>query len=423
MRKQQAILRETMQRLDLTRTAFADRIGVSRRALDTWLLPEGSNGHRAMPEVVGRLIASLPGAAAEVGNASGLRERLGASGRPHLLSVDVFDRALAEDVMRVAESMEPIARRAKVTRVLEGAVLGNLFFEPSTRTRVSFGAAFCRLGGSVCDTTGFTFSSMAKGESIADTSRVISGYVDAIVVRHPEQGSVAQFAAATHVPVINGGDGVGEHPTQALLDLYTIRREFARLGKKLDGAHVAMVGDLKHGRTVHSLIKLLSLYRNLRITLVAPASLEMPRDLVEAARARGHRIREHSSLAALKQPDILYATRIQRERMSGEGLEAYPESFRVDRALVGARCARDTVILHPLPRDSAPGANDLSSDLDRDPRLAIFRQTDAGIPVRMAIFAILLGVDHLVARSLRDAPWASPARLGPNDAAFHRLGG
>ena len=420
MGKQQAILRQSMEQLDLTRTAFADRLGVSRRALDTWLLPEDSTGHRAMPDVVARLIASLASPAHE--GASDLRERLSAaSGRPQLLSVDVFDRELVEDFMRVAESMEPIARRQKVSRVLEGAVLGNLFFEPSTRTRVSFGAAFCRLGGSVCDTTGFTFSSMAKGESIADTSRVISGYVDAIVVRHPEQGSVAQFAAATHVPVINGGDGIGEHPTQALLDLYTIRREFARLGKKIDGASVTVVGDLKHGRTVHSLIKLLSLYKNLRITLIAPKSLEMPRDLVEAARARGHRIREDSSLDALKQPDILYATRIQKERMSGEGVEAFPENFRVDRALVKARCAEDTVIMHPLPRDSTPGANDLSSDLDRDPRLAIFRQTDAGIPVRMALFAILLGVDHLVERSMRDAPWTSPARLGPTDAAFHRL--
>ena len=422
MAKQQVILRESMERLDLTRTAFADRLGVSRRALDTWLLPEDSSGHRAMPDVVARLIASLAGPDPASDRASDLRERLSApSGRAQLLSVDVFDRELVEDFMRVAESMEPIARRQKVSRVLEGAVLGNLFFEPSTRTRVSFGAAFCRLGGSVCDTTGFTFSSMAKGESIADTSRVISGYVDAIVVRHPEQGSVAQFAAATHLPVINGGDGIGEHPTQALLDLYTIRREFERLGKKIDGSSVAVVGDLKHGRTVHSLIKLLSLYKNLRITLIAPKSLEMPHDLVEAARARGHRVREDSSLDSLKQPDILYATRIQKERMSGEGVEAYPENFRVDRALVKARCAGDTVILHPLPRDSTPGANDLSSDLDRDPRLAIFRQTDAGIPVRMALFAILLGVDHLVAGSLRDAPWTSPPRLGPHDAAFHRL--
>ena len=134
-------------------------------------------------------------------------------------------------------------------------MLGNLFFEASTRTRVSFGAAFCRLGGSVCDTTGFTFSSMAKGESIYDTSRVISGYVDALVIRHPEQGSVAEFARATNVPVINGGDGPGEHPSQALLDLYTIQREFSRLGKIVDGAHIALVGDLKYGRTVHSLVE------------------------------------------------------------------------------------------------------------------------------------------------------------------------
>jgi len=287
---------------------------------------------------------------------------------------------------------------------------------------VSFGAAFCRLGGSVCDTTGFTFSSMAKGESIADTSRVISGYVDAIVVRHPEQGSVAQFAAATNVPVINGGDGPGEHPTQALLDLYTIRREFARLGKKVDGASVALVGDLRHGRTVHSLIKLLSLYKGLRFALVAPPSLEMPAELVALARSRGHKVRECASLAeGIRQPDILYATRIQKERMSGEGLETYPASFRVDRALVTARCARDTVILHPLPRDSTAGANDLAADLDRDARLAIFRQTDSGIPVRMAIFAILLGVDHLATRDMRDAPWTSPTRLGPIDAAFYRL--
>jgi aspartate carbamoyltransferase catalytic subunit len=318
--------------------------------------------------------------------------------------------------------MEPIARRRKVTRVLEGAVLGNLFFEPSTRTRVSFGAAFCRLGGSVCDTTGFTFSSMVKGESIADTSRVVSGYVDAIVVRHPEQGSVAEFARHTHLPVINGGDGTGEHPTQALLDLYTIRREFARLGKAVDGATVAMVGDLRHGRTVHSLIRLLSLYRGLTFRLVAPRSLEMPPELVEAAAAAGHRVQQVPLLAeGLRGADVLYATRIQKERMSGEALEAYPVDFRIDRRALAALGRPDTVVMHPLPRDGSPGANDLSTDLDDDPRLAIFRQTDNGIPVRMAVFAVLLGVEHLVQRDLRDAPWIAPARLGPRDAPFHRL--
>jgi aspartate carbamoyltransferase catalytic subunit len=232
---QQAFLRDAMRRMNMTRDTFASRIGVSRRALDTWLLPDDSQESRAMPEIVERFVSEL-------------------------LSVDQFSRDSVEDLFRLADVMQPIARRRKVTRVLEGAVLGNLFFEASTRTRVSFGAAFCRLGGSVCDTTGFTFSSMAKGESIYDTSRVMSGYVDAMVVRHPEQGSVAEFARATNVPVINGGDGPGEHPSQALLDLYTIQREFSRLGKRVDGAHIALVGDLKYGRTVHSLIKLLALY-------------------------------------------------------------------------------------------------------------------------------------------------------------------
>ena len=416
MPDQQLLLRSAMQQLALTRDAFADRVGVTRRALDTWLLPATSKQHRAMPAVVARVVSELARAGTPETTRTDLRDRITRSGKPHLLSVDAFDRESVEDLLRIAKQMEPIARRQKVTRVLEGAVLGNLFFEPSTRTRVSFGAAFCRLGGAVCDTTGFTFSSMAKGESIEDTSRVISGYVDAIVVRHPEVGSVARFASATNVPVINGGDGTGEHPTQALLDLYTLQQEFERLGKTIDGAHVAMVGDLRHGRTVHSLIRLLSLYKHLRFSLVAPAALEMPPELVALARDRGHRVTEAATFKeGLKKPDVLYATRIQKERMAAEAMESYPASFRVDREAVTKYCAEDTVILHPLPRDSTPGANDLASDLDRDPRLAIFRQTDAGIPVRMAVFAVLLGVDHLVARSLRDAQWLSPARVGPRD--------
>lgn len=421
MKDQQSTLRETMKRLDLTRDAFAEHLGVSRRALDSWLLPATSGEFRRMPGVVAKLVGGMP-AGPEARAAGELRSRFTRKGKPHLLSVDQFDRDTVEELLQVAEAMEPIARRRKVTRVLEGAVLANLFFEPSTRTRVSFGAAFCRLGGSVCDTTGFTFSSMVKGESIADTSRVVSGYVDAIVVRHPDKGSVAEFARHTHLPVINGGDGTGEHPTQALLDLYTIRREFERLGKTIDGATVAMVGDLRHGRTVHSLIRLLSLFKRINFRLVAPRSLEMPPELVEAAKAAGHKVVQVATLAeGLRDVDVLYATRIQKERMSGEALEAYPADFRIDRRVLDSLCRPDTVVMHPLPRDGTPGANDLSTDLDADPRLAIFRQTDNGIPVRMAIFAVLLGVDHLVARDLRDAPWIAPARLGPGDAPFHRL--
>jgi aspartate carbamoyltransferase catalytic subunit len=340
----------------------------------------------------------------------------------HLLSVDDLERDQVDALFATARAAEPIARRHKVCRALEGAVLGNLFFEASTRTRMSFAAAFCRLGGAVCDTTGFTFSSMAKGESIADTSRVISGYCDALVVRHPEQGAVAEFAKATYIPVVNGGDGPGEHPSQALLDLYTIETEFARLGKRVDGAHVAMVGDLRHGRTVHSLIKLLAQRSRMRFTLIAPPGLEMPSAICDQVAAHGHAIEFRSVLRqGLHDADLVYATRIQRERMSGEAREGYASEFRVDRAFVDTHCAASTLLMHPLPRDSSPGANDLSTDLDGDPRLAIFRQSDNGVAVRMAIFATLLGVESLLRREWREAPWRHPQRVGPLDAGFHTL--
>ncbi|MEP6722607.1 MAG: aspartate carbamoyltransferase, partial [Variovorax sp.] len=173
MSQQQDILRDAMRRLNLTRDAFSGRLGVRRRALDTWLLPADSSESRAMPEMVGKFVAEILqreafGAAAGTGGADDrpLAQRIAAEGKPQLLSVAQFDRGSLEDLFQVADVMQPIARRQKVTRILEGAVLGSLFFEASTRTRVSFGAAFCRLGGTVCDTTGFTFSSMAKGESI-----------------------------------------------------------------------------------------------------------------------------------------------------------------------------------------------------------------------------------------------------------------
>jgi|UPI000648461E aspartate carbamoyltransferase catalytic subunit len=420
---QQVLLRDAMRRLNMTREAFAERIGSRKRALDTWLLPDESAEFRAMPEIVRRFVGEIL-SRTEVGasstqsvpttNASALSPWPTAR---HLLSVSQFTRESVESLFALADVMQPIARRQKVTRVLEGAVLGNLFFEASTRTRVSFGAAFCRLGGSVCDTTGFTFSSMAKGESIYDTSRVISGYVDALVIRHPDQGSVAEFAKATNIPIINGGDGPGEHPSQALLDLYTMQREFSRIGKLLDGAHVVLAGDLKYGRTVHSLLKLLALYRGLKITLISPRSLEMPAEIVEMASRAGHVVEQSNVLrTGVSDADVLYATRIQKERFTDESVDGYDQSFEVNRAVVDATGKLDTVVMHPLPRDSRPGAFDLSVDLNSDPRLAIFRQTDNGVPIRMALFAQMLGVDGLVQRSMRDAAWKSPAHIGPDDA-------
>lgn len=425
---QQVFLRDAMRRLNLTRDVFASRIGVKRRALDTWLLPETSQEFRVMPEVVNRFVTeivendSLLEKYAQRAQSGPLRDRIAVDGRHQLLSVDQFTRESVEEFFRIADQMQPIARRQKVSRVLEGAVLGNLFFEASTRTRVSFGAAFCRLGGTVCDTTGFTFSSMAKGESIYDTSRVISGYVDAMVVRHPDEGSVAEFARATNIPVVNGGDGPGEHPSQALLDLYTILTEFSRLGKLLDGSHVALVGDLKYGRTVHSLIKLLALYKGLKFTLISPRGLEMPAEIIEQAGSYGHDIIQCHTLAeGLPGADVIYATRVQKERFAtGEG-EDYGADFQVNKAIIDTLCGPDVIVMHPLPRDSRPGANDLSVDLNEDERLAIFRQTDNGIPVRMAIFAVLLGVEDLVQHSLRDVTWKPPRYIGPDDSVFHGL--
>lgn len=412
-----------MRRLNMTREAFAERIGSRKRALDSWLLPDESAEYRAMPEVARRFVSEiLSKLSSGDTETQSVYQRHATDPEPwpnarHLLSVSQFSRESVEALFALADVMQPIARRRKVTRVLEGAVLGNLFFEASTRTRVSFGAAFCRLGGSVCDTTGFTFSSMAKGESLYDTSRVISGYVDALVIRHPEQGSVAEFAQATNIPIINGGDGPGEHPSQALLDLYTIQREFSRIGKLIDGAHVVLTGDLKYGRTVHSLLKLLSLYRGLKITLISPRSLEMPADIVDFVSRGGHVVEQSNSLrTGMAGADILYATRIQKERFTDESIDGYDQSFEVNRSVVDATGKPDTVVMHPLPRDSRAGSFDLSVDLNSDPRLAIFRQTDNGVPIRMALFAQMLGVDGLVQRSMRDATWRSPAHVGPDDA-------
>jgi aspartate carbamoyltransferase catalytic subunit len=420
---QQVFLRDAMRQMNLTREALAARIAVRRRALDTWLLPAESQEFRSMPDVVRQFLTEImareTGAEYAQSVRTATRHAFFDPARPALLSVDQFNRQAIDELFQVVDLLQPIARRNKTTRVLEGAVLGNLFFEASTRTRVSFASAFCRLGGSVCDTTGFTFSSMAKGESIYDTSRVMSGYVDALVVRHPDRGSVAEFAAATNVPIINGGDGPGEHPTQALLDLYTIQREFSRLGRLVDGSHIALVGDLRFGRTVHSLIKLLSLYRGLKFTLIAPVELEMPRAILDSVASRGHVIETASILdERLGGVDVLYATRIQKERFTGEIPEDFAPTFQVNREVLDRCCNSHTIVMHPLPRDSRPGASDLSTDLDQDPRLAIFRQTDNGIAVRMAIFAVLLGVDHLLARSMRDATWRAPRNAGPNDAVF-----
>lgn len=325
----------------------------------------------------------------------------------HLLSVKDVSLDLIEDLFHVAESMRPYATREKVTRVLEGAVLGNMFFEPSTRTRVSFGCAFNLLGGEVRETTGLSNSALAKGESLYDTAQVLSGYSDIIAMRHPEAGSVAEFAVGSRVPVINGGDGPNEHPTQALLDLFTIHQELAGQGKSINQLSLTLLGDLKHGRTVHSLCQLLSLYKNLKIQLISPDALAMPSQYIDMLTNAGHQVEVGNTLEqGLPQANIIYQTRIQEERFSSqEEANRYRGYFRLNKQIYAEHCQPDAVIMHPLPRDSRNDANELDNDLNAEPGLAIFRQTDNGILVRMALFACILGVEDQLQQYERPVNW------------------
>ncbi|MBZ9611133.1 aspartate carbamoyltransferase [Rheinheimera maricola] len=331
----------------------------------------------------------------------------------HILSVSQFDRDTIQHVFDIARNMQPYASRQKRTKVLEGAILGNLFFEPSTRTRVSFGCAFNLLGGEVRETTGMESSALSKGESLFDTARVISSYSDVIAMRHPQAGSVAEFAEGSRVPVLNGGDGANEHPTQALLDLFTIQRELAASGQSIDAMHIAMVGDLKFGRTVHSLSKLLKLYKNLRFTLIAPKELAMPDEIVSAIEDAGHQVTVTDVLEGNLNADIVYQTRIQEERFPSKAeANLYRGKFRLNQEIYTRYCKSNTVIMHPLPRDSRVEANELDNDLNLNPNLAIFRQADNGILVRMALFALTLGVENIITNYECAVPWYSNKHSG-----------
>jgi len=331
----------------------------------------------------------------------------------HILSISQFERGDVEQLFAVADRMKPYAHRERVTRVLDGAILGSMFFEPSTRTRISFGSAFNLLGGEVRETTGFESSAIAKGESLYDTARVLSGYSDVIVMRHPAEGSVAEFAAASRVPVINGGDGANEHPSQALLDLYTIRSELAGRQRGIDGLRIAMVGDLRFGRTVHSLSRLLTRFKNVSVSLVSPSELKMPGELVEEMRQSGIDVVETDQLElGIANVDIVYSTRIQEERFESQAdADLYRGRFRLNQSIYTALCEPNTVIMHPLPRDSREGAQELDDDLNDDPNLAIFRQSDNGVLVRMALFALILDVADQVDDYSKPVNWSTERRF------------
>ena len=325
----------------------------------------------------------------------------------HILSIDQFDRTDIEKLFSVADNLEPFASKERITRVLEGAILGNMFFEPSTRTRISFGASFNLLGGNVREITEVGSSSLAKGESLADTAQVLSGYSDIIVMRHPENGSVKKFAEASRVPVINAGDGYNEHPSQALLDLYTIQKELSQNNKSLDNLRIDLVGDLKYGRAVHSLCKILSKYEKVKMNLISPEELKLPNDIHNEIKESGVSVNQMENLEdGSSEVDIIYVTRVQEERFQDKNdANKYRGLLSLNQSIYTANCEPNTVIMHPLPRDSRSDANELDKDLYENPNLAIFRQADNGVVIRMAMFALVLGVEDKIEKTSKPVNW------------------
>lgn len=299
-----------------------------------------------------------------------------------ILSVGQFSRENLSHLFRRGEAMRQSILSGEVLTLLAGRVLACLFYEPSTRTSASFIAAMSRLGGGVIPITqGVQFSSVSKGESLPDTVRTLERYADVIVLRHPEVGSSRIAADYASVPIINAGDGIGEHPTQALLDLFTIEEEMGRI----DGLHVAMVGDLRFGRTVHSLTKLLSMY-NVGLSFVSPEILRLPLDLMNEVKAKGILVRETYDVAdVIGQADVLYVTRVQKERFSNlEDYESVKDYYEITPELM-SQAKEQMIVMHPLPR-----VGEIHYSVDHDPRAAYFRQVEAGMYIRMALLASIL---------------------------------
>ena len=299
----------------------------------------------------------------------------------HVLESQQFSRESLDEIFARADEMRSDPHRASGR--LQGRVMAALFYEPSTRTRLSFESAMLRLGGRAMGTDNAReFSSAAKGETLEDSIRIVAGYSDVIVLRHHEQGAARRAAAVSDVPVINAGDGKGQHPTQALLDLYTIQDELGRV----DGVRVAMVGDLANGRTVRSLAYLLSKYRDVSIRFVAPPEVAMGNDIKQHLDEHGVHWQELADLdAVLPEVDVVYQTRIQKERFDDEvAYQAVKGVYRIGLEQM-ERLAPGAILMHPLPR-----VDEIAPEVDADPRAAYFRQARNGVQIRMALLDMVL---------------------------------
>jgi|SRR3989338_1217508 len=293
----------------------------------------------------------------------------------HIISIKDFTKQELLHILKVAEGIQ------QQGPVLKGKILATLFFEPSTRTRLSFEASMHRLGGNVIGFSDASNTSMRKGESLEDTIKVVSGYCDAVVIRHPEEGSAARAAGASLVPVINAGDGANQHPTQTFLDLFTILKTKGRL----DGLSVGFLGDLKYGRTVHSLAHALSLF-GAKMYFVSPESLRMPNDQLSELKKRCECIEVADVAEVCGDLDVVYATRIQKERFQFENdFKKVEGSYKLDRSIL-SQMKPDVKILHPLPK-----VGEIVHDVDGTDAAVYFQQAHYGIPVRMALLALVLG--------------------------------
>jgi aspartate carbamoyltransferase len=293
-----------------------------------------------------------------------------------------FTREELEHILNVAADMRKRLEKEHALDIMKGYVLGALFFEPSTRTRLSFETAMHRLGGSVVGFASAGTSSSAKGESLADTIRNVDQYVDVIAMRHPQIGSAKEAAEVAEAPVLNGGDGAGQHPTQALLDLFTVQSERGQV----DGNTIALCGDLKYGRTVHAGVEVYKHY-DCKLLFVAPDALKMPPEITARLREQGVTVEETTDLeAALAESNVLYMTRIQKERFEDPAeYERLKGSYVLTREMV-ERINPDLTVMHPLPR-----VDEIAADVDDLPGAAYFRQAQNGVFTRMALIGLVTG--------------------------------
>ena len=300
-----------------------------------------------------------------------------------IISIKDFSKSEINHILQYAKNMIPYAKGEKTTTILKGKILSSLFFEPSTRTRLSFESAMNRLNGRVIGFADPTATSQKKGETLADTIRMADAYSDIIVIRHPSEGAARLAADFAEAPILNAGDGAGHHPTQCLLDLFTIQQEKKKIGEQ----HIVLLGDLKYGRTVHSLSYALSLY-GAQLTFVSPQSLSMPREVINECKELGVNPKSTTKLEkALADADVLYVTRIQKERFPD--LEEYNRvvgMFQITSSLI-QQAKEELIIMHPLPR-----VTEITPDVDNTQHAMYFKQAFNGVPIRMALLSLITGV-------------------------------